>query len=286
MNNSTGTFKFSLWRGLWKLSFLSAFLAPLGSAHAADGLALYLANEGVLISHGETKIAFDPIFRDGFGQYLLLPDEMEAALFAGTAPFDGLDAIFISHYHGDHFSPADIVRLLETQTAVQLFAPAQAVTAMRSEGDIEAIMNRIHPVSLAYQEAPVELGTDSIAVEAVRIPHSGWPSARLDVENIAWRVTLDGATTVLHLGDADPRDSHFANDAEFWLRNQPQTAFPPYWFLGSQTGRDILEQRIGANRSIGIHVPIQIPADPLQRPDGLRGADLFTNPGETRQIRH
>lgn len=286
MNKSTGTFNFRVWCWLWRLSFLSACLIPLESAHAESGVAMYLANEGVLISHGETKIAFDPIFRDGFGQYLLLPEQMEAALFAGTAPFDGLDAIFISHYHGDHFSPADIVRLMETHTALLLFAPAQAVTAMRSEDDIEAIMNRIHVVSLAFQEAPVELGTDAITVEAVRIPHSGWPSARLDVENIAWRVTLDGATTVLHLGDADPRDSHFANDAEFWQRKQAQTAFPPYWFLGSQTGRDILEQRIGANRSIGIHVPIQIPADPLQRPDGLRGADLFTNPGETRQIRH
>lgn len=265
------------------LLLLPHFIWP---AQADEGIARYLANEGVLISHGETKIAFDPIFRSSFGQYLLLPEEMEAALFAGAPPFDGLDAVFISHYHGDHFSPADILRLMEAHTELQLFAPAQAVTAMRSEGDIEVIMNRVNQVSLAYQETPIELATDSITVEAVRIPHSGWPDTRQDVENIAWRVTLDDATTVLHLGDADPRDSHFANDAEFWGRNQPQTAFPPYWFLGSQSGRDILEQRIGAGRSIGIHVPAQIPADPLQRPDGLRGADLFTRPGETRQIRH
>lgn len=271
---------------LQSLLCLPFLLASIWTVHADEGVALYLANEGVLISHGETKIAFDPIFRSDFGQYLLLPEEMEAALFAGTPPFDGLDAVFISHYHGDHFSPADILRLMEIQTDLQLFAPAQAVTAMRSESDIEAVLDRVHQVSLAYQESPVELGVDAVAVEAVRIPHSGWPSARQDVENIAWRVTLNDATTVLHLGDADPRDSHFANDAEFWQRKQAQAAFPPYWFLGTQTGREILEQRIGANRNIGIHVPIQIPADPLQRPVELRGADLFTRPGETRQIRH
>ncbi|MEQ8955821.1 MAG: hypothetical protein RL120_16940, partial [Gammaproteobacteria bacterium] len=110
--------------------------------------------------------------------------------------------------------------------------------------------------------------------------------SRLDVENIAWRVTLDNATTVLHLGDADPRDVHFANDAAFWSRNQPHTAFPPYWFFGSAAGRDILEQRIGAASNVGIHVPVQIPADPIRRPPELRGADLFTTPGEHRSIRH
>ncbi len=256
------------------------------SLHAEEASALYLANEGVLVSHGATKVAFDPIFRSSFGQYLLLPDELEAALFAGTAPFDDLDAVFISHYHGDHFSATDILQLMLALPDLALFAPAQAITAMRSEGDIEGIMQRVHQVSLEYGDTPMRIDVESLAVEAVRIPHSGWPDSRLDVENIAWRVTLDDATTVLHLGDADPRDVHFAKDPDFWQRDQPHVAFPPYWFLGSSSGREILEERVGAASSIGIHVPVQIPADPLQRPPELRSADLFITPGESRRIRH
>ena len=42
-----------------------------------------------------------------------------------------------------------------------------------------------------------------LLVEAVRIPHSGWPDHRADVENIVFRVTLDKETTVMHFGDAD-----------------------------------------------------------------------------------
>lgn len=269
-----------------RLKLFLALVLTTASVNAEDGSAFYMANEGLMVTHGDTKIAFDPIFRNGFGQYLLLPADMEAALFAGEPPFDGLDAVFISHYHGDHFSAADILRLMQAHPNLQLFAPAQAVMAMRSEGDVEAIMNRVHQVALEYQDAPVALGVDNVAVEAVRIPHSGWPDGRVDVENIAWRVTLDDATTVLHLGDADPRDVHFANDAGFWQRNQPQTAFPPYWFFGSRAGREILRQRIGADNNVGIHVPMQIPADPLRRPAELRNADLFTDPGETRRIRH
>ena len=45
---------------------------------------------------------------------------------------------------------------------------------------------------------------------------SGLATGRVDIENIAWRVTLNKSTTVLHMGDADPNDVHFARDAAYW----------------------------------------------------------------------
>jgi len=256
------------------------------TAVAQEASAYYMANEGMLVTQGDTKILFDPLFRDGYGQYLLLPEEMEAALFAGSAPFDGVDAIFVSHYHGDHFSPEDILRLLQTQTEIHLYAPMQAVIMLRTEASDgnDAVFDRVHPVTLAYQDPPVSMEMAGLFIEAVRIPHSGWPTGRLDVENIAWRVTLNEQTTVLHLGDADPNDQHFARDAAYWDRTPTHAAFPPYWFLDSNYGQEILRDRIKARRSIGIHVPTTIPADPLQRPFSLRNQDLFVNPGETRAI--
>jgi len=273
-------------KSLPRKSAIYSLLFFCSCSWADEGIAYYMANEGVMVSHGDTKIAFDPIFRNGFGQYLLLPAEMESALFAGEPPFDGLDAVFISHYHGDHFSAEDLLRLMEAHPQLQLFAPAQAVLEIRAVNDVANIMNRVNQVALEYQDAPVSLGIDGIDVEAVRIPHSGWPDSRAEVENIAWRVTLDEAATVLHLGDADARDVHFAIDAEFWQRNQPDTAFPPYWFFGSRAGREILQNRIGADSNVGVHVPVTIPADPVQRPQELRSADLFTRPTETRSIGH
>lgn len=239
-----------------------------------------------MVVHGDTKIVFDPLFRESYGQYLLLPEEMEQALFAGAPPFDGIDAVFISHHHGDHFSPADMVRLLEEQTGIRLYAPNQAVLAMRSEGsDLDSnIFDRVTAVNLAYKDAPVTLEMEGLLIEAVRIPHSGWPTGRLDVENISWRVTLNESTTVLHMGDADPNDVHFAQDAAYWNRNNPHMAFPPYWFFSSASGREILNNRIKPTRSVGVHVPVTIPADPILRPLELRGFDLFISPGETRLI--
>jgi len=248
--------------------------------------AQYMANEGLMVVQGETKVVFDPLFRNGYGHYQLLPKPMEEALFAGTPPFDGIDAVFISHHHGDHFSPVDILRLLKVQPGIHLYAPSQAVTGMREVADEQdqKVFERVTAIELAYKDSPVTLEMEGLLIEAVRIPHSGWPTRRLDIENISWRVTLNETTTVLHMGDADPNDIHFERDAAYWAKNHTHMAFPPYWFFSSAGGRDILENRLKPDHSVGVHVPISIPADPALRPVELRGHDLFTRPGESRVI--
>lgn len=256
-----------------------------GSAHH-HAVAQYLANEGVMVMQGETKILFDPLFRNAYGQYQLLPQAMEKALFAGEPPFDGVDAVFISHYHGDHFSPRDILQLLQEQPEIQLYAPAQAVSGLRKIADEQdqEVFRRVNAVELAYKDAPVTLNMHGLLIEAVRIPHSGWPTGRLDVENISWRVTLNDSTTVLHMGDADPNDVHFERDAAYWDMRQTHMAFPPYWFFSSTYGPDVLANRIRPGHSVGVHVPVSISKTPSLRPPELRGFDLFTEPGERREI--
>jgi L-ascorbate metabolism protein UlaG (beta-lactamase superfamily) len=272
-----------------KLSFLlfGVTLSALSvKVLADDSVAHYMANEALMVVHGDTKVMFDPIYKNSYNNYMLLPEEMEAALFAGEAPYDGLDAIFISHYHGDHFTPEDVLRFMNARPDVDMYAPSQAVVALRgiaTDAD-QGIFDRVTSVDLEYKDAPVTLVVDNLEIEAVRIPHSGWPTGRLDIANIVWRVTLDDATTVVHLGDADANDVHFAIDPEFWSSNQPDMAFPPYWFYSSQGGLNILSSRIGAEQSVGIHVPEAMSNDASLRPAELRDVDLFTVPGETRTI--
>ena len=256
-----------------------------------DSYAQYLANAGVLVVHGETKIAFDPIFRSSFGSYLLLSEELERSLFAGEPPFDGLDAVFISHHHGDHFSPKDVLRLMTVYDELKLFAPKQAVDAIRRihrTQDTPAggnVFGRVQPIDLDYEDEPLSLQTEDILVEAVRIPHSGWPTRMQDVENIAFRVSLEGSITAAHLGDADVRDEHFDHDAGYWARRPLDVAFPPYWYLQSEDGRAILSNRLDPALTVGVHVPKQFSDDERETlTRSQEGISLFTEPLERREL--
>jgi L-ascorbate metabolism protein UlaG (beta-lactamase superfamily) len=272
---------------LYKLTVILVVSLSSTFLRAADSTAYYIANEGLMVVNGQTKIMFDPLFRQSYGHYRTPSKQMEEAIFSGAPPFDGIDAIFISHHHGDHFSPADVLRLLKTQKGIRLYAPAQAVAGLRDVADEndESVFARVTAVDLAYKESPLTLKMNGLLIEAVRIPHSGWPGSRVDIENISWRVTLNETTTVLHMGDADPNDVHFARDAKnYWDKNHPHMAFPPYWFFDSASGRKILSERIKPAHSVGVHVPESIPTDPASRPAALRAFDLFTSPGETRVI--
>ena len=259
------------------------------SVHADDdhaARAQYIANTGVMISRGDTHILFDPLFSNTFGVYDAVPPDIQTALLAGNPPWDDVDAVFISHHHEDHLDPALILKLLRQHTAAELYAPEQAALAIRElvndPGD--PVLQRVHGLGLESGASPRRLSIGELLIDAVRIPHEGWPNYHADVENIVFRVTLDETITVMHFGDADPDDTHFAKHSEYWQERHTDFAMPPYWFFLRAAGVQILDERIDATHTVGVHVPAEVPDAPRDRPDELRGFDLFTQPGEVRRI--
>lgn len=274
----------SMWRCMNHFRHCVATMAIClaGLAQADDDVvAQYLANAGVLIAHGETKIVFDPLFDQDFGTYELVPEDIQTALFAGAPPFDGLDAVFVSHHHGDHFSPERMVKLLIAHPDLQLFGPPQAINSMAV--DTADLADRLHVVELDLDGTFTQI-VGGIAVSAVRIHHSGWPTRHADIENIAFSVSLNKTATVLHMGDAHTDPTFFENRAEYWAAQQLQLALPPYWFFMSNGGQKILDEHIHADEVIGVHVPSNMPDSPAQYPEEIRGRTLFSVPGEEKRI--
>lgn len=239
-----------------------------------------------MVVHGDSKVLFDPIFHYGPDTYQRLPQEMRAAIMAGESPYDGVDGVFISHFHPDHFSASGLLDLLRARGGIHLYAPDQAVAEMRqlAAAEDERVFERVTIFDLEYGDAPVFVRKGGLLIEAVRIPHSGWPTRRTDVQNIAFRVTLEDTSTVLHLGDADPRVVHFEQDESFWSERRIDLALPPYWFFLSEAGLEILEDHVYARHSIGIHVPAEFAEDRSAIPEELLGEDLFMRPGEGRRF--
>ncbi len=270
-----------------RLIYCLLFASPWAMAdESTDAHAHYIANMGAMIERGETRVLFDPLFKNDFDTYDPVPAEVEAALLAGTAPWDGIDAVFVSHYHGDHFDPATLLELLRAQSTVEFFAPEQAAAAIREllDEDEDPVLERLHGLALTNGETAVDIELGSLLIEAIRVPHGGWPNRHAHVENLVFRVTLDNETTVMHLGDADSSDEHYAATSEYWQERHTHFAMPPYWFFLSDEGRRIVDERIAADHAVGMHVPTEVPDNPDDRPEELRDVDLFTKPSETRRI--
>ena len=87
--------------------------------------------------------------------------------------------------------------------------------------------------------------------------------------------------TVIHMGDAGDKDEYFLRYKAHWQQQSTDISFPPYWFLMSAEGRDILNGIIQSKRHFGIHVPMQVP-------NYLNTADLeyFSQPGKVIEIGH
>jgi L-ascorbate metabolism protein UlaG (beta-lactamase superfamily) len=266
------------------IASLAALLAApaLALAHDPDARAVYLGNEGVLVARGDAKILFDAFYADGHGQYALVPDEIANAMLKGEPPYDGVDAIFVSHVHGDHFSPAPALAYLRAHEDVALYASAQIREALLNAGVAEddRVLARVKTFDLKPDSAPVSFSVGDLEISAAAVPHSG---NLADIQNLVWRVTLDDKTTVMHLGDAGTVIEDFERHAGHFAERKTNMAFPPFWFLTNENGRTILQTYINADHVVGVHVP----ASAAGRGDETRaeiGGDVFTDPGESREI--
>ena len=265
---------------LFALGF-SAATAP-ALAHPEPGEATYLANEAVMVVSGDQKLLFDPFYAETFDIYRQVPEPIRSDMLAGNGVFQGVDAIVVSHAHADHFA-ADVMRAYMTDhPEVRLYAPGQAVAMMDALGDIpDAIRERITEINLEYGDDPIRIDEGGLTLEVVRIPHAGWPAEeRAVVQNYVFRVSA-GKDTVMHMGDADPRMLHFAPYEDHWKARRTDLAMPPYWFYFDKTGREILDEVINAEDSVGVHVPVEVPRELIRT-----GRDFFQTPGETRSLSH
>ena len=249
-------------------------------ASNSNGCAHYLSNAGVLVSVGDSKVLFDAFYSDSYGRFALLSEETYAALLNNQPPYDQIDALFISHAHGDHFSLEPTLAFLKANAQVQVYTSSQVIDQL-TKADA-GLASRLHAFELKSGEVSARVKLGALEIDAARLPHVGGERTAT-IENLAFRVTLNNQVTVMHLGDADPVIQVFAPLQSHWDAKVLDVSFPPYWFLSGADGKQILDEHLNSKSVIGVHVPTEAMSD-AQSWRSEHAGDLFIFPGETRAI--
>ncbi|MGN8875924.1 MBL fold metallo-hydrolase [Pseudoflavonifractor sp. HCP28S3_F10] len=213
------------------------------------------ANAGILLSWRDHKLLVDGLHSSRDHDYSPVPRSVLDAIQEGKGMWGGVEWVFYTHLHLDHFSGRETLRLMEKQPVRRLFLPAgeEGPGISPDIGELRAwLMASAAPVqelSLPeYRPACWPLAPDA-RVTAIRCAHIG--EGYEDVEYYCFLFQL-GARTVLFLGDA-------ACDADYFrtvLRGCPvDTAVVNPLFLTRPDGRETIREAICPRRLVVDHIP-------------------------------
>lgn len=248
-----------------------------GTAHDALSEVTYLGNEAVHFKHGSRSVLFDSFFTDGLGYYSVLDEETLVSVTDAFPPFDTVELVFVSHAHPDHFSASLTLQYLRDHNTVVLLAPGQVVDALLQAGGTD-MERRLIRVTLTPGQAPFVMEREGVDIAAIAIPHKGG-ARNQDIENIAFRVSIDDSVTVAHFGDSVEEDQWF--NAQWEFLSPVDVALIPYWFFHSEQGREMITSYLSGKSVIGIHVPKAAVGTGDEHGAEVQG-DLFVDPGEVR----
>jgi len=164
----------------------------------------YVANMGVLVSSGDSKVLIDGLFDEPNPVYRVPAPETLESIMKGEPPFDGVDLVLVTHKDRDHFSGTSAARYMETRPEPVLVAPADAVEAMRkASSDWSRLEPRVIPVDLKVRES-VKTEVAHIPLTIIRTTHgtTPWPM------NHMYLIDLNG-WRVFHEGDASGRPDDY-----------------------------------------------------------------------------
>lgn len=224
----------------------------------------YIANEGFLIEVGLDKVMIDGIYDDGSITYAHVPDDETLSLMTtAEAPFDDIDALLVTHSHRDHFSPAPVLKHLESNPSAVLVGPPQMVEMLEAmEPGFEGFGTTVREVDLGLFESE-DLEVGEIRVRATRLRHSAYMETdettgeqvnrHEDVENLVYLVELWGRT-ILHVGDATlDQNLELFEDGGF-QKQKIDIVFLEF-FDGSDETVAIVERWMTPDRTVFMHLP-------------------------------
>jgi L-ascorbate metabolism protein UlaG (beta-lactamase superfamily) len=171
----------------------------------------YIANEGFLLKSEKHKILIDALFDNGYGTFAVPDSSTIHRIMNSEAPFNNIDALFLTHYHKDHCNPVLINRYLTKNKQLPFVTSKPSLVFIDGEcfGFVTK-QNQLKEMTPALNES-VSQNVNGIPVTAYGLKHLTYIVNGIDLEqymfNISFLIHLDGIR-IFHSGDIMPEALH------------------------------------------------------------------------------
>jgi L-ascorbate metabolism protein UlaG (beta-lactamase superfamily) len=224
----------------------------------------YVANEGVLVSSGDTKVLIDAFFDKPNAEYRAPSPGVLETIMKGEAPYDGVDLLLVTHDHPDHFDAPLVARYLATFPGAVLLGPADVVAATRTAAANWASLEpRVISLDIKVGKK-VKRKLKGVSLTAFRTLHS---SDQESPVNLMYLFELNG-WRVLHEGDSTGKTGVCR---DFGLSGVPvDLALVHFWFPLEPDCARFLQEVLRPSHIALMHLPIRLEADAPGKIDQVR----------------
>ncbi len=167
----------------------------------------YIANEGFLLQSDHHKMLIDALFDESYGVFAVPDKSVLQNIQQSVAPFDSIDALFLTHYHKDHCNPVLINQYLTKHPAVPLVTSKPSLVFI--DGDCFGFVTKqaqFREMTPAANQS-VSKSVAGMAITAYGLKHLTYLRNGIDLEqymfNISFLIDMDGVK-VFHSGDIMP----------------------------------------------------------------------------------
>lgn len=224
---------------------LLSVLCFVGCLHNSQKLKLevtYIANEGFMISMGDTKVIVDALTNTK--NYAHPSDALAAALMDGVPPFDDVDYVLVTHNHADHFNAEMMSRFLGNHPTAHLIGSTEVCKELTGDS---VTGRRCSAVDLKMGESRT-FRRDNAEIMVIRLDHSG-----RDISNLAFVIRSNGYT-IMHVGDALLWSNEEFLRSYDWSSYAIDLLFVEHFDRSSPT-QDIIQNLIKPKHVVLMHIP-------------------------------
>lgn len=230
------------------VAFAMMFCAP--GLLIADVMITQLANEGVILSDGKTRIMIDGMVVEPYSIYGGLDEAAAADFSRASGAFAGIELALSSHRHHDHNQPRFACQFLRASLRTEFVSSPQVLGLMREKCRQPLTTEpRIREIAPQYGQ-PEVLQHGEVKITVFPLSHGTRKFAK--IQNYGHLVEM-GGMKILHIGDAamDPADFRKAGMDQVKL----DVAFIPFWYFKPGPGPEVIDQFLDASLKVAVHIP-------------------------------